>query len=74
MYKKDEDPALLYALTTAIATRASDTTITNIMKLCNKIPTEFQVVLIRGCFAKDRELKSHNDVRKWITDNANVIL
>jgi hypothetical protein len=73
-YKKDENPALLYALSTALATRAQDDVMENIMKVAKKMPIEFQVVLVKGCLAKDRQLKSHNDVRKWIVDNANVVL
>jgi tRNA A37 methylthiotransferase MiaB len=57
-----------------VATRAQDDMMENIMKLNNKLPVEFQVVLVKGCLAKDRQLKSHNDVRKWIVDNANVVL
>jgi hypothetical protein len=64
----------LYALANALATRASDDKMENIMKINKKIPIEFQVVLVKGIFAKDKSLKSQNDVRKWITDNANVIL
>ena len=73
-YKKVDNPALLYALCTAIASRAEDKLMENIMKLTKKVPVEFQVVLVKGCLAKDRQLKSHNDVRKWIVDNANVVL
>lgn len=73
-YKKDDNPALLYALATGVATRAEDAKMENIMKLSKKLPIEFQVILIKGCLSKERALKSHNDVRKWITDNANVIL
>jgi len=73
-YKKDDDPALLYALTTAVASRAEDDKMENIMKLSKKVPIEFQVVLVRGCLSKDRELKQHNNVKAWIKENANVIL
>ena len=44
------------------------------MKVNKKIPIEFQVVLIKACLLRDKTLKSHNDIRKWITENANVIL
>lgn len=73
LYKKDDNPALLYALATAIATRAADDTMENIMKLSNKIPVEFQVILMKGIFTRDSSLRSHNDVRKWIRDNAHII-
>ena len=74
LYKKDDNPALLYALSTAVATRATDDNMENIMKINKKIPIEFQVILIKGCLARDKNLKAHNDVRKWIVENATVIL
>ena len=74
-YKKDDNPALLYALANAVASRAEDNKMENIMKVAKKIPIEFQVVLVRGALsAGGRDLKKHNDVRKWITENANVVL
>lgn len=73
-YKQDDNPALLYALTGAVAARACDTKMSNIMKLAKKIPVEFQVILVKGCLAVDKELKSNADVRTWIVDNANVVL
>jgi len=73
-YKQDDNPALLYALTGAVAARACDDKMSNIMKLAKKIPIEFQVILVKGCLAVDKELKSNVDVRSWIVDNANVVL
>tara|TARA_R110001592_G_scaffold103727_1_gene292039 strand:+ start:2141 stop:3163 length:1023 start_codon:yes stop_codon:yes gene_type:complete len=74
LYKKDDNPALLYALANGLASRADDPKMENIMKVNKKIPIEFQVVLIKACLLRDKTLKSHNDIRKWITENANVIL
>tara|TARA_R100000426_G_scaffold18185_2_gene16211 strand:- start:113 stop:1132 length:1020 start_codon:yes stop_codon:yes gene_type:complete len=74
-YVKDDNPALLYALANAVASRAEDKKMENIMKLGKKLPIEFQVVLVRGSLAAGgRDLKQHNDVRKWITENANIVL
>ena len=73
-YKRDDNPALLYALATAVATRASEDKMANIMKLADKLVVEYQVVLVKGCLARDRDLRQNPDVRKWITKNANVIL
>ena len=74
-YVKDDNPALLYALANAVASRAEDKKMENIMKLGKKLPIEFQVVLVRGALAAGgRDLKQHNDVRKWITENANIVL
>ena len=44
------------------------------MKIAKKLPVEFQVVLVKDCLKVDKELKNHQDVRKWIVDNANVVL
>lgn len=73
LYKKDDNPALLYALATAIATRAEDDKMENIMKLAKKIPVEFQVILMKGIFTRDPNLRSHNDLRKWIQENASIV-
>tara|TARA_X000001382_G_scaffold29035_2_gene18557 strand:- start:2742 stop:3761 length:1020 start_codon:yes stop_codon:yes gene_type:complete len=73
-YKRDDNPALLYALSNAIAARAEDALMENIMKLADKLAIEYQVVLVRGCLARDRNLKSHPAVKNWITKNANVVL
>ena len=71
-YKKNDNPALLYALATAVATRAEDATIKNIMKLASKIPVEFQVILMKGIFSRDANLRKHEDVRSWIKENAHI--
>ena len=73
-YKKDDNPAVLYALSSAVAARAVDNKMENIMKLAKKIPVEFQVILVKGCLAVDKNLKSNKHCRQWIVDNANVIL
>ena len=73
-YKRNDNPALLYALANAIAVRAEDSKMDNIMKLSDKLVIEYQVVLVRGCLARDRDLKSHPAIRNWINKNANVVL
>jgi hypothetical protein len=71
-YKKDDNPAILYALSTAVASRAEDTTIKNIMKISSKIPVEFQTILMKGIFARDRALAKHEDVKSWIKENSHI--
>lgn len=73
-YKADDNPALLYALANAVAARAEDTNMDNIMKLADKLVVEYQVVLVKGCLARNKELRQHVAIRNWITKNANVIL
>lgn len=73
-YKREEDPALLYALTGALAARAEDSKMDNILKVTNKLPTEFQVVCVKGCISQERVVHKHPAVQNWIQKNANVIL
>ena len=73
-YKRDDNPALLYALANGIAARANEDKMDNIMKLSEKLTVEYQVVLVKGCLARDRNLRSHPAIRNWITKNANVVL
>ena len=73
-YKRDDNPALLYALANAVAARAEDSKMDNIMKLADKLVVEYQVVLVKGCLARDKQLRQHPAIRNWITKNANVIL
>lgn len=73
-YKRNDNPALLYALANAIAVRAEEPKMDNIMKLADKLVIEYQVVLVRGCLARDRDLKSHPAIKNWINKNANVVL
>jgi hypothetical protein len=72
-YKKDDNPAVLYALSTSVATRSEDAKMENILKLCNKLPSEFQVLLMKGIFAVNRDLVKNQFCTKWITDNHGLL-
>jgi hypothetical protein len=72
-YKKDDNPAILYALSTSIATRAEEAKMENILKICNKLPSEFQVLLMKGLFAVNRDLVKNQFCTKWITDNHGLL-
>ena len=73
-YMPSEDPAVLYALTGAVASRAKESTLENIMKLGKKIPTEFQVVLVKSIIAIDRALFQQPTIQSWISENSDVVL
>ena len=73
-YMPSEDPAVLYALTGAVASRAEESKLENIMKLGKKIPTEFQVVLVKSILAIDKALFNQPTIQTWISDNSEVVL
>lgn len=73
-YKKDDNPAIMYALSGALAARAEDSKMDNILKVIRKLPGEFQVVAIKDSVKRNRDIIKHAAVSKWTADNANVIL
>jgi hypothetical protein len=72
-YMPAEDPAVLYALTGAIAARAVEDKMESIMKLTSKLPVEFQVVLVKGILAVDRALYQHPTMNTWINKNSSIV-
>ena len=73
-YMPTDDPAVLYALTGAVSARAQDDKMENIMKLTAKLPVEFQVVLVKGIIAIDRNFIQHDTINAWIQKNSQVVL
>ena len=73
-YMPSEDPAVLYALTGAVASRAEQSKLDNIMKLAGKIPVEFQVVLVKSILALNRTLFQQPTIQAWVQKNADVVL
>lgn len=73
-YKSDDNPAVLYALSGALAARACDEKMENIIKVIKKMPTEFQVISIKSSLTKDKSLLQHNAIDQWLSHNSNVIL
>jgi hypothetical protein len=64
----------LYALSGALAARACDEKMENIIKVITKMPTEFQVISIKSSIVKDKSLVQHDAVDQWLLHNSNVIL
>ena len=73
-YKKDETPAVMYALTGALAARACTEKMENIMKVTKKLPTEFQVITLKQSLLKDSSVLQHPSVDQWLSHNSTVIL
>lgn len=69
-----DDPSVLFAVTGALASRAENSNFKDIMTYGKRMPSEYQVVLVRDSLAKDRELMKTDAFRNWAQDNANVLL
>jgi len=73
-YKVDDNPAVMYALSGALAARACDEKMENIMKVIKKLPTEFQVITVKQSLIKDRSIIQHDAIDQWVSHNSTVIL
>ena len=73
-YKVDDNPAVMYALSGALAARACDAKMENIMKVVKKLPTEFQVITVKQSLIKDKSIIQHDAIDQWISHNSTVIL
>ena len=64
----------MYALSGALAARACDEKMENIMKVVKKLPTEFQVITVKQSLIKDRSIIQHDAIDQWVSHNSTVIL
>ena len=69
-----DDPSVLFAVSGALASRADNNNFAEIMKYAKRMPSEYQVVLVRDSLAKDRELMQTTAFQQWTQDNANVLI
>ena len=69
-----EDPATLYALSTALGMRASQQTISNILKYTDRMPVEFNVVTVRDAVRKDPSVASTRPFIDWSVKHSDVLL
>jgi hypothetical protein len=69
-----EDPAVLYALSGSLARKASETTMERILKFADRMPPEFQVLLIRDAVKRDRKCTHTKAYIQWAQKNASVLI
>lgn len=68
------NPATLYALATGLAAKATKGCFDGIMIYADRMPKEFQVLLVKDTMARDATLASTKTFTKWITENSDVLL
>jgi hypothetical protein len=67
------NPATLYALATGLATKATKGSFDGIMIYADRMPKEFQVLLIKDIMARDATLSNTKTFITWTIDNADVL-
>lgn len=67
------EPGHQYAVTTLISHNIDEQNIDNLMVVTNKLPVEFQVVVLRDIFAIKPALKAHKAINDWIMENSDKL-
>jgi hypothetical protein len=68
------EPSVLYALTGALARRASDATAGQLIQYADRLPQEFGVLLVRDCSRRCSEFTTTRPYIDWTSRNADVLL
>ena len=68
-----EDPATLYALTGALARKASEQTMERLVTYAGRLPAEFSVLLIKDAAAHDEEIMNTRAFIQWASDHQEVL-
>ena len=71
--KVPEEPATLYALSTGLATKATQDNMERVVKYALRLPAEFQVLLMKDAIARDNDLTQTKAFNAWAIANADVM-
>lgn len=69
-----EDPATLYAICGAVAHKASEQNMKNVVKYANRLPVEFSVLLVRDAVYRSPDLMKTRPFIEWTSKNSDVLI
>ena len=72
--KVPEEPAVLYALSTGLAAKATPDNFDRVVKYALRMPPEFQVLLVKDAITRDNQLTNVKAFNEWATKNASVLM
>lgn len=67
------EPAVLYALSTGLATKATPDNMERLVKYALRMPAEFQVLLMKDAITRDNALTNTKAFNEWAVKNADVM-
>jgi len=70
----DDNPAIMFAVAGALAHRATEKTFEKILKYADRMPPEYQTILIRDSLATNKDLRHEKCFKEWTRKNANALL
>ena len=68
------DPATLYALTGALARKASENTMDRLCRYAYRLPAEFSVLMIRDAVRQDQQVTNTRAFIEWASKNQDVLI
>jgi len=72
--KVPENPAAMYAMVTALDSKATTGNLDRIMKYTDRLPVEFQAVFVRSATRRDSKLTGTKSYMNWCVQNQSVLL
>lgn len=72
--KVPESPAGMYAMVTALDSKATTNNLARIMKYTDRLPVEFQTVFVRSAIRRDSSLTGTKCYMDWGIRNQNILL
>lgn len=71
--KVTDDPGVLYATMTGLASRATEANFETIMKYVARCPADFQVLCLKDCLARNRQLLTTAVFNQWAVKYSSVL-
>lgn len=68
-----EDPAALYALSGALAQRATETNFERVTQYCERMPPEFSVLTVSYACRRNHDLANTQAFTRWTVNHQNVL-
>ena len=68
------DPATLYAICSAVAQKASEQNMGNVVKYANRLSEEFSVLLVRDAINRDESLARTRAFIEWTSKHSEVLI
>jgi hypothetical protein len=69
------DPAVLYAICAAVASRVNEKNVGNVIKYLNRLPQqEFSAFVIKDAMSRNKDLKQSQAIRDWIMQTGSKLV
>lgn len=69
-----EKPAVMYALSLAVARKATENNFDRVIRFANRLPAEFNVLLVRDSVRNDPQVTITKAFQEWASKNSDVML